>query len=153
MNIYQYLKKDHQKVADLMEQVVSASDAAKRETLFEQIKNELTLHADAEEVTFYKALDDATQSKKVEEKVEHAHEEHDEVREYLEKLESLNAKDSEWLVTFGEFKHAVTHHVEEEEEEIFEKAKQYLSKKQETDLAKEMDALKQERMKELASAA
>lgn len=143
MDIYNYLKKDHQLVADLMEQVIASQDLSQREELFVQIKMELTLHADTEEATFYKAIEDATRSKSVEEQIEHAHGEHDEVREYLEKLESLDIESEEWIEQFGEFKHAVTHHVEEEEGEIFEKAKKYLDDKKAKELAKEMDDLKQ----------
>lgn len=144
MDIYNYLKKDHQKVADLMEQVIESKDPAERQSLFETIKMELTLHADSEEQTFYKAIEDATRSKAVEEKVEHANEEHDEIREYLEKLSTTPIADELWLETFGEFKHSVTHHVEEEEGEIFEKAKKYITSQEAKDLAKEMDALKTE---------
>ena len=144
MDIYNYLKKDHQKVADLMEQVIASKDPAERQSLFETIKMELTLHADTEEQTFYKAIEDATRSKQVEEKIEHANHEHDEIREYLEKLSTTPVTDELWLETFGEFKHSVTHHVEEEEGEIFEKAKKYLSSQEAKDLAKEMDALKKQ---------
>ncbi|MFT4077558.1 MAG: hypothetical protein QM647_18675 [Asticcacaulis sp.] len=65
MDIYKYLKKDHDKVADLMEQVIVTKDLSERQTLFETIKMELSLHADTEEKTFYKAIDDATRSKAV----------------------------------------------------------------------------------------
>lgn len=144
MDIYQYLKDDHEKVAQLMQQVLDSGDPATRQTLFETIKMELTLHAETEEQTFYTAIDKATRSKVVEEEVEHAFHEHDEIRDYLDKLSTLPVEDELWLATFGEFKHAVTHHVEEEEGEIFEKAKQYLSSHEATKLAKEMDALKSE---------
>lgn len=153
MDIYSYLKKDHKLVADLMEKVVASDDVGERETLFAQIKQELTLHADTEEVTFYAAVDKATRSQNVHEKMEHADEEHDEIREYLEKLSTLSAKNEEWIEQFGEFKHAVTHHVEEEEGDIFEKAKKYLSQEEAVSLAKEMDALKQKQKQKMASAA
>lgn len=146
MDIYNYLKKDHRKVADLMEQVLAASSPAQREELFVQIKQELTLHADAEEQTFYKAIEHATKSQQVQEKMEHADHEHDEIREYLEKLSTMQVESEDWLEQFGELKHAVTHHVEEEEEDIFEKAKKYLSDKQAKDLAAQMDALKQKQL-------
>jgi iron-sulfur cluster repair protein YtfE (RIC family) len=132
-----------------MEQVIASKDPAERQGLFETIKLELTLHADTEEQTFYKAIEDATRSKQVEEKIEHANHEHDEIREYLEKLSTTPVTDELWLETFGEFKHSVTHHVEEEESEIFEKAKKYLSSQEAKDLAKEMDALKKQTQAQL----
>ena len=144
MDIYNYLKKDHRLVADLMEQVIASQDTAERQALFEKIKAELSLHADTEEQTFYKAIEDATRSKAVEEKIEHANHEHDEIREYLAKLESTPVTEELWIETFGEFKHSVTHHVEEEEGDIFEKAKKYLSHEEAVQLAKDMYALKKQ---------
>lgn len=153
MDIYNYLKKDHELVAGLMDQVVTSKSASERKSLFEKIKMELTLHADTEEVTFYKAMEDATRSQNVHEKMEHADEEHDEIREYLEKLEGIDIASEKWIEQFGEFKHSVSHHVEEEEGDIFEKAKKYLSKEQAVQLAKDMDALKQKQKKKMPTAA
>lgn len=153
MDIYKYLKKDHDKVADLMEQVIATKDLAERQSLFETIKLELSLHADTEEQTFYKAIDEATRSKAVEEKVEHANEEHDEIREYLAKLTDTPLTEDLWIETFGEFKHSVAHHVEEEEGDIFEKAKKYLSQDEAVQLAKDMDALKKQAKKEMVAPA
>ncbi|ESQ93343.1 hemerythrin [Asticcacaulis sp. AC460] len=149
MDIYNYLKKDHQKVADLMQQVIDTKDLGDRQALFETIKQELTLHADSEEKTFYDAIEKATRSHAVEEKIEHANHEHDEIRDYLHKLSTTPIEEELWIETFGEFKHSVAHHVEEEEGEIFEKAKKYLSSHEATKLAKEMDALKQELKEQL----
>lgn len=153
MDIYNYLKKDHRKVADLMEQVLASQDPAERQTLFGQIKTELTLHAETEEATFYKAIEDATKAKPVEEKMEHAHHEHDEIREYLQKLSDTPVAEEAWIETFGEFKHSVTHHVEEEEEDIFAKAKKYLSAEEATQLAKDMDALKKQQKAQMPAEA
>jgi len=151
MDIYNYLKKDHRKVADLMDQVVASHIPAERKKLFEKIKQELTLHADTEEVTFYQAIKDATESQNVQEKMEHADEEHTEIRDFLEELSTIPVQDEDWIEKFGEFKHSVSHHVEEEEGDIFEKAKKYLSDKQAKDLAAEMEALKQEQQSKKAA--
>jgi len=146
MDIYAYLKKDHRKVADLMEQVVASENPSERQQLFQQIKMELTLHADTEEKTFYAAIEKATKAQLPQHEMEHAHGEHDEIREYLEKLSSTPAEDESWIELFGEFKHCVTHHVEEEEQDVFEQAKKYLKADQAKQLAKDMDALKKQAM-------
>ena len=153
MDIYTYLKKDHKKVADLMDQVLASKNPNERKELFDTIKTELTLHADSEEATFYKAIEDATRSKSVHEQMDHADEEHAEIRDYLETLETIDITTEEWIEQFGEFKHSVTHHVHEEEGDIFEKAKKYLTDKQVKDLAAEMDALKKEMQKDAQYAA
>lgn len=152
MDIYTYLKKDHRKVEEMMEQLLATQDPTDRQELFEQIKQELTLHADTEEATFYAAIEKATRSKQVEEKMEHADDEHDEIREYLEKLSALPIDGEEWMEQFGEFKHSVAHHVEEEEGEIFKKAKQYLSDEKAKQLARDMDAMKQKQLQGMQAA-
>ena len=146
MDIYNYLKKDHRKVADLMEQVVAMESPSERQQLFQQIKVELTLHADAEEKTFYQAVEKATKAQLPRHEMKHAHGEHDEMREYLQRLSATPAGDESWIELFGEFKHCVTHHVEEEEQDVFEQAKTYLKADQAKQLAKDMDALKMQAM-------
>jgi len=138
MNIYSYLKKDHKKVAAMMDELLE-SGKARRLELFEEIKTELLLHAKTEQETFYKALEDRKQTG---EWIEEAEKEHKEIEKYLKKLDALPFNSEEWIEQFGEFKHSVSHHVEEEEEIIFEKAKKILSDKQSNELATEMDELK-----------
>lgn len=141
MDIYNYLKKDHRKVADLMEQVCDTSDISKRMFLYENIREELSIHAKTEEQTFYKALE-TKGGKMLQEKEEHAEEEHDEIRKFLKEIDAAEPESDAWLIAFGGLKHAVEHHVEEEEGEIFEKARKVISEKQAVQLAQEMEALK-----------
>lgn len=149
MDIYSYLRKDHRHVSHLMDELLASKDLKRREHLFEIIRQELTLHADCEEMTFYRAIENATRSKAVQEKMEHADHEHDEIRKYLARLDSMKMSDPLWLEKFGEFKHSVAHHVEEEENEIFKKAKQYLDPHQAVQLAKDMDMLKRRMKKDM----
>lgn len=139
MDIYNYLKKDHRKVSQLMEKLLASDKVSERESLFEEIKTELLLHAKTEQATFYKALENRRQTG---EKIEHAEDEHKEMESYLKKLGKINFNSENWMEQFGEFKHSVMHHVKEEETEIFEKAKKVLSDKQAEELAVEMDELK-----------
>ncbi len=139
MNIYSYLKKDHKKVAGLKEALIATKDNNERMKLFEEIKHELLLHAKTEQDTFYKALEDR---KATGEWIEEAEDEHKEIEKYLKKLAAIEFGSEEWIEQFGEFKHSVSHHVEEEEKIIFEKAKKILSDKKAEELATEMDDLK-----------
>ena len=140
MDIYGYLKKDHKKVASLMNELLETDNINKRHDLFDQIKHELLLHAKTEQDTFYKALEDKKPAK---ENIEEAEDEHKEIEKYLKKLSELEFNSREWLEQFGEFKHSVTHHVHEEEDIIFKKAKKILSEKKAEDLAVEMEKLKE----------
>jgi hemerythrin superfamily protein len=100
----------------------------------------LLIHAETENATFYAALEGHKETAEI---VEHAKKEHEEVKEYIAKLSRLSIEGEKWMEQFGEFKHSVTHHVNEEEEDIFEKAKKILTSVQATQLAKDMEALKQ----------
>jgi hemerythrin superfamily protein len=139
MDIYNYLKKDHRKVSELMQQVLAARMPARRKSLFEEIKHELLLHAETEQATFYAALENEQET---EEWIEEAKDEHQEMKMYLNKISRLAPESIRWMEQFGEFKHAVEHHVKEEEETIFEKARDILSREEAMDLAQEMDELK-----------
>jgi hemerythrin superfamily protein len=138
-DIYSYLKKDHKKVASLMESLLATNKKSEREKIFEEISNELLLHAKTEKATFYKALENP---KATHERIEEAEHEHKEIEKYIKKLSSVEFNSEEWIEQFGEFKHSVSHHVEEEEGMIFEKAKKILSSKRAHELAAEMDKLK-----------
>lgn len=139
LDIYGYLKKDHKKVAALFKKVVNAKDMEERFEIFKEINKELTLHADPEKNTFYAAIN---KTKKSEEEVEHANEEHSEIKALLKKLLKPN-EDDVWLIHFGELKAIVEHHVKEEEEDIFPLAKKILSETRSRSLAEEMETEKQ----------
>lgn len=141
MNIYNYLKKDHRAVDEIFEKILSTKSSKKRESLFEEVANELLLHIETENATFYNALREHTETY---EKIEHAEKEHEEVKEYIARIRGVSVENEKWMELFGEFKHSVTHHVEEEEGDIFEEAKKVLSTEEANELAKDMDALKNE---------
>src|SRR3989338_8473243 len=141
MDIYDYLKKDHSKVSNLMNKVLSARTPERSEEIFDEIQHELLLHAETEKETFYAALEDEDET---EERIEEANEEHEEIKGFMKKLSKMSADNGKWMELFGEFKHAVEHHVHEEEERIFPKAKQILSDEEAEQLAEDMDRLKGE---------
>jgi hemerythrin superfamily protein len=147
MDIYNYLKKDHRKVSDLMNKVLSARSPQRREEIFDEIYHELLLHAETEKQTFYAALKNEYET---EEDIEEANEEHDEIKDYMKKLSRMSADSDKWMELFGEFKHAVEHHVHEEEDRVFPKAKRILSDEEARQLAREMDRLKNESMDKAA---
>lgn len=140
MNIYTYLKEDHQKVAALFEKIIENEHKAKRELLFSELKKELLLHSEAEHATFYKALRSHAETKEI---VRHADKEHAEVKDYLENLSEGPTDSIKWMVLLGELKYSVEHHVEEEEGEMFKKAKQVIDKEKEKKLVEEMESFKE----------
>lgn len=143
MDIYAYLKKDHKKVSVLFKKIIATKSSKIREQLFLEVKKELELHADPENDTFYKAISKQNQG---ENDAKHGEKEHKEIKKALAKLSKISHKDTiKWLVQFGELKHIVEHHVEDEEGKMFSDAKKILSHEESVNLATKMDELKKKK--------
>jgi iron-sulfur cluster repair protein YtfE (RIC family) len=129
MDLYQLLKQDHQKAKRLFEQLSDTSDRAvkSRERLFTQLKQELELHTEVEEQHFYPALRDQEETRDL---VEEALEEHSEVKEMLEELDSADKEDDGWAEQLAELQENVEHHVQEEETQLFPRAQKVLKKEE-----------------------
>ncbi|WP_018918635.1 hemerythrin domain-containing protein [Vreelandella zhanjiangensis] len=137
MTIFEALRKDHDLQRDLMERLVNThGDSEERDTLYQQVKHELQHHAIAEERAFYIPLMelDLTQ-----EKARHSVAEHHEIDELLEQLDSTDYSASSWLTYAKQLQHLVTHHLDEEEQEVFQLAGRGLKAPQKTSLAGEYE--------------
>ena len=153
MDIYAYIKRDHLRVADLMQQLLDIRLAAFHRRLFDQIKTELLVHTEAEERTFYRAIDAAGRDQATEEEMAHAIHDHGDIRALLQELTDMSENNEMWMVKFGELKHAVEHHVQDEESNVWKKARMVLTPDQERTLARDMNREKQKLLSEVAIAA
>lgn len=126
MNPFNLLKTDHEKVAGILTSIEETTErAAKgREELFTRLKEELDLHAKIEEEIFYPALEESEDTREI---TLEAYEEHRLVKQLLAELEVEPKNTEEWTAKFTVLKENVEHHVEEEEGELFEKARKALS--------------------------
>jgi hemerythrin superfamily protein len=143
MDIYNYIRQDHRNVAVLMDELLSLNLSHVQERIFHKLRVELSLHTEAEEQTFYKAVQEASERANVEDRIVHAREDHDEIRDLLNFLVNESIAGPRWMEKFGELKHAVEHHVKEEEVEIFAKARRLLSDDEAKHLARDMAMVKQ----------
>ena len=126
MNAFTLLKADHEKVAGILEKIDETTERALkgREELFAQLKNELDVHTRIEETILYPALEEYEETRDI---ALEAYEEHALVKQLLEELESSSKDDEKWTAKFTVLKENIEHHVEEEEGEMFKKARQVLS--------------------------
>jgi hemerythrin superfamily protein len=133
MNAFTLLKTDHKKVAGIFEKLEPTTERGvkTREELFAQLKNELDVHARIEEEIFYPALKEADKTHDI---VLEGYEEHGVIKTLLGELDELSKADETWGAKLKVLQENVEHHVEEEEGEMFPKAKQVLS-------AEEIEAL------------
>lgn len=133
MTIFEALRQEHEIQRDLVAKLVEThGDTEERKKIFEQLKHELKIHADAEERHFYIPLikKDLTQ-----EKARHSVAEHHEMDELVEQLEDTEMDASNWLKIAKDLEHKVTHHLDEEEHEVFQMAGKSLTENQKTSLA------------------
>jgi iron-sulfur cluster repair protein YtfE (RIC family) len=143
MNAFELLKGDHEKVAGIMEKIDGTTERGvkTREELFTQLKTELDLHAQIEEQIFYPALENADETREI---TLEAYEEHNLVKQLLTELESEPKDDEQWTAKFTVLKENVEHHVEEEEGELFKKARKVLSKDEVTELGNRLQEAKRQ---------
>lgn len=146
MDAIELLKSDHKKVRELLGQLTDTTSRAEktRTELLEKIRMELEAHTAIEEEIFYPAFREAGK-KDDEEMYFEALEEHraagDLVLPDLLKTEVTSEKFSGRAKVLKEL---VEHHADEEEKEMFPKAKQLLDKQQLQELGERMQQRKQE---------
>lgn len=141
MNAYDLLKEDHKKVAAIFEKLEPTTERAlkTREELFAKLNSELQVHAAVEEQIFYPVLKEAAETRDV---TFEAFEEHHVVKELLKELSTTPKDSEEWTAKLTVLKENVEHHVEEEEGEMFKKARKVLTDKQAEELGARMEAAK-----------
>jgi hemerythrin superfamily protein len=137
MDPFKLLKSDHQKVSKLFERIETASGQAKV-AIFKQIQNELEIHTQVEEAIFYPALRNAEETRDI---TLEAYEEHRVVKDLLAELAAEKPSDK-WDAKLTVLKENVEHHVDEEENDMFGKAKDVLSTEQAEALGDRMAAEK-----------
>ena len=120
MDILKLLKQDHKVVLGIIEKIETSTRGGKtREQNYSKLKKEIFSHMQAEETTFYPfLLKEATEKDCLYE----AFEEHRVVRLALPDIDSTDVSDEQWLPKFKVIVEMLKHHIEEEENEVFELA-------------------------------
>jgi hemerythrin-like domain-containing protein len=150
MNAFTLLKADHKKVAGILEKIDATTERGikTREELFTQLKSELDLHAQIEEKILYPVLEKADETHDI---TLEAFEEHRLVKQLLGELETMDKGDEQWTARFTVLKENIEHHVEEEEGEMFKKARKVLSEKEAEELGARLEEAKGEPLKSAAA--
>jgi hemerythrin superfamily protein len=144
LDIYSLIKNDHQEVARLFRRLKAAEGFSETsEQLFAQLREELELHAYAEERVWYSALQEAEGTQEL---VKEAIEDHELVQGLLDDLAASCMDDEAWNKKLEVLEERVEGHVEEEEGDIFGVARQLFSAEQVAELAQRWQTVKQEHM-------
>jgi hypothetical protein len=145
------LKDDHKNVKKLFKDFDKMKDKAEdadKEALVKRICTELTVHAQIEEEIFYPAARKAVDDQDL---LDEATVEHASAKELIRQLQSMSVSDPLYdakVTVLGEY---VDHHVQEEQDELFKKAKK--AKMDMEKLGKKLATRKRALMKEMANGA
>jgi hypothetical protein len=142
-NAIELLESDHEKVKKLLERGDDTTERAvkTRTELFAQIKKEMEVHEAIEEEIFYPALKEHPKAKDI---VLEGYEEHHVVDQILAELADTPVEDERWAAKFAVMKENVEHHIEEEEDDMFAKARDVFTKEELESLGTRMESRKKE---------
>jgi iron-sulfur cluster repair protein YtfE (RIC family) len=141
MNAIELLKEDHKKVDHLFGKV-KATEEEEHKALFEQIKAELDVHTHIEETIFYPKMKES-ENKELEDIIMEGYQEHYQAKTLLREMSEL-AEDSEvFEPKLSVLMENITHHVQEEEGEMFPKIEEIFDEATLNEIGKEMEAEKQ----------
>jgi hypothetical protein len=131
------LKKQHREVESLFKQAKSA-EPAERRAIVDEISEKLRHHMEIEENIFYPAVRELG-TKKSDEMVPEAYEEHHVVTLVLDELPDVDLEDERFEAKMTVLEELIEHHVEEEEKEMFKSAEK-LGKGRLEELGAEMES-------------
>lgn len=131
-NIYDAIKDDHKDHRALLDTIANTSgESARRREAWEEFYYDVKSHAAAEEETFYSALISKTWGQDA---ARHSVHEHQEMDDLMEELNDMDMSSPAWLTKFKTLKHDYEHHIEEEEDEVFTRAREVVDASKETEI-------------------
>jgi hemerythrin-like domain-containing protein len=152
MNAIKLLEDDHDRVRALLAKLASTTtrSARRREQLLEQVASELRVHSLIEEEIFYPALRQAGRSGEDERMFFESLEEHRAAGDLvLPDLQNTKSDGEQFGGRAKVLRELIEHHADEEEREMFPRARQLLSRAR----LEELGAAMAERKRELQGAA
>ncbi|HJU05452.1 MAG TPA: hemerythrin domain-containing protein [Nitrospiraceae bacterium] len=142
VDVFTLLRRDHEKVASLFKQIQRAfgqPDTPERHRLFQQLKRELELHAQVEDLHVYRVFQQAESTR---DEAAEALEAHRNIKTLLDELGAARAYDHKWLPKFQDLQKHVERHVALEENEMFAKADAVLTPQEAEELGAKVEAAK-----------
>lgn len=130
--IFRTLKREHGELSVLMMRVATDRDGTARAQLFPIIARELLAHAQAEDAQFYSVLADHESTRAMVVELEAQHER---IEILLGELAMTPVTAPDWMIRFRDLQRAVEEHVDQEEHQVFPRARRILS----PEVAEEID--------------
>jgi hemerythrin superfamily protein len=139
MRVTTILTKDHRVVSGLITtlQMTPRINGMVRRRLFDQIRNQVMIHAQAEEEILYPAMRNLMFMHGAS-KVDESYREHQQIKDLLNELAAMDTTTDAFDWRFQEFKNKIVHHVEEEEGEMFPMVRERMSTERQEDLGQKI---------------
>jgi hemerythrin superfamily protein len=120
MRVTTILTKDHRVVSGMIAtlEMTPRMNGRVRKMLFEQIRTNFMIHAQAEEEVLYPAMRNLMFMGGAS-KVDDSYRAHQQMKDLLNDLETMDPGSDAFDMKFAEFKHKIEHHVDEEENQMF----------------------------------
>jgi len=144
MNAIELLKADHDKVDRLFQKVKADTEGEHHKELFVEIKRELEVHTHIEETIFYPRL---KKEDELEDIVLEGIEEHHQAKIFLRELAALTDDSEKFEPKLKVLMEDITHHVMEEEGEMFPEVEEILGAEELEKLGAQMEEEKKKFMK------
>lgn len=141
MDALKLMHEDHEKLKDLLEKANESRGEHSREHLLATIRAELVPHERMEEEIFYPALKNHPKARDI---VMEGYQEHHIADVILDELNDTPADSEVWKAKMKVFKESLEHHIEEEEGEMFRKARSVFEGDELEQLGGRMQRLKKE---------
>jgi len=127
-SIYDAIKADHDNHRSLLEQIGDTEGASEDgqkawQSFYEDVKS----HAAAEEETFYSKLMSQTWGQ---DSARHSVHEHQQLDDIMEELNEMDMSSPGWMTRFKTLRHDYEHHIDEEEEDVFKRAKEVIGEEE-----------------------
>jgi hypothetical protein len=151
MDAIKLLKEDHARIKPLLADIKETTERAEktRSELFSKIKQELTIHEIIEEEIFYPTLKEHPKAKEI---VLEGYEEHDVVNILMGELDGMEPTDERFGPKVNVMAENIEHHIEEEEGDMFVKARQIFDADELEELGNRMASRKETAKEELFGA-
>ena len=141
-SIYDAIKADHDNHRSLLEQIGDTEGASEdREKAWQSFYEDVKSHAAAEEETFYSKLMSETWGQDA---ARHSVHEHQQLDDLMEELNEMDMASGGWLTKFKTLKHDYEHHMEEEEDDVFTRAREVIGEEHNDAFGKRFEERKKE---------
>ena len=140
MDPFQLLQQDHDKVKALFADYRNAEGEPAKHPFLDLIKAEVLLHARIEEQAVYPVL---RRNQDLQPLIEESQQEHQKVEHMLQIMSDESSAGGAFESQMIELEKNIEHHVQEEEGQVFPKARQALSPDEQRSLADQITSLKQ----------